>query len=184
MVAVLAGRRVDSADASAARFPMQNVEKVKEKLKHFFIANSIDYLVCSAACGADLIALDIAGQLNISRKMVLPFDAETFRSSSVTDRPGNWGELFDTVYKELHGESNVIILNYDKEDNDAYEKTNFDILNIADLISEKQNETGDRKKSALIIWEGAPKDSNDTTEHFRTEAIKRNYEIEEINCLH
>lgn len=184
MVAVLAGRRVDAADAPAERFPMQNVEKVKEKLRLFFIANSIDYLVCSAACGADLIALDIAGQLNISRKMVLPFDAETFRSSSVTDRPGNWGKLFDTVYKELNAGPNVIILNYGKDDNDAYEKTNFDILNTADLIFEKLKETGDRKKVAVIIWEGAPKDSNDTTDHFRKEAEKRGYTIEEINCLH
>ncbi|HEV8084622.1 MAG TPA: hypothetical protein VGP55_15555 [Chitinophagaceae bacterium] len=184
MVAVLAGRRVDAADASAARFPMQNVEKVKEKLKHFFIANSINYLVCSGACGADLIALDIAGQLNISRKIVLPFDAETFRSSSVTDRPGNWGKLFDTVYKELNAGPNVIVLNYGKDDNDAYEKTNFDILNTADLIFEKLKKAGDGKKVAVIIWEGAPKDSNDTTDHFRKEAEKRGYTIEEINCLH
>ncbi len=184
MVAVLAGRRVDAADAPVARFPMQNVKKVKEKLKQFFIANSIDYLICSGACGADLIALNVAGQLSIARKMVLPFDAETFRSSSVTDRPGNWGELFDIVHNELHKESNVIILNYAEDDKDVYEKTNFDILNTADSIFEKLKETGDRKKVALIVWEGSPKDANDTTDHFRKEAKKRSYTIEEINCLH
>ena len=184
MVAVLAGRRVDAADASAVRFPMHNIEKVKEKLKQFFIADSIDYLVCSGACGADLIAFGAAGQLNIPRKMVLPFDAKTFRSSSVTDRPGNWGELFDIVYKELHKESNVIILNYAEDDKDVYEKANFDILNTADSIIEKLDETGDKEKVAVIVWEGAPKDSNDTTDHFRKEAKKRGYAIEEISCLH
>lgn len=184
MVVVLAGRRVDAADASAARFPLSNVEKVKEKLKQFFIANIIDYLVCSGACGADLVALDVAGQLSISRKMILPFDAETFRSSSVADRPGNWGELFDAVHKDLKNESNVITLNYAEDDKDVYEKTNFDILNTADSIFEKLNEKGDTKRVAVIVWEGTPKDSNDTTDHFRKEAEKRGYMIEEINCLH
>lgn len=183
MVTVLAGRRVDAADASTARFPLENVDVVKEKLHRFFTDNKIDYLVCSGACGADLIALDVAGQLNIPRKMVLPFDAETFRSSSVTDRPGNWGELFDAVNNELRKKSNVVSLNYTEDDENVYEKTNFDILNTADIVFENLNETSDGKKVAIIIWEGAPKDSGDTTDHFRKEAINRGYMIEEINYL-
>ena len=184
MIAVLAGRRVDAADTSTARFPLENVEKVREKMKQFFIANNISHLVCSGACGADLIALDVAGKLSISRKMVLPFDAQTFRSSSVIDRPGNWGEMFDEVYKELNAASDVIILNYTKDENDVYEKANFDILNAADRIFQEMNKTGGKKKAAIIVWEGSPKDSNDTTDHFRQEAKKRMYSIAEINCLY
>ena len=184
MVAVLAGRRVDAAETSIPRFPIENVESVKEKIKEVFIENDIQYLVCSGACGADLIALEAAGELKITRKMVLPFDAETFRSSSVTDRPGDWGKLYDTVRKELQLESGVIILNYSKDENDVYEKANFDILNTADLIFEKENKMGESKKVAIIVWEGAPKDFNDTTDHFRKEAEKRNYIITEINSLY
>ncbi len=184
MVAVLAGRRVDAADASAIRFPLKNVESVKERLKQFFTDNAIDYLVCSGACGADLIALDIAGQLKIHRKMILPFDAKIFRASSVTDRPGNWGQLFDTIYKELRSKTDVIILNYAEDDKEAYEKANFDILNTADAVFEKLNKKSDKKKLAVIVWEGQPKDSDDTTNHFKKEAEKRMYIIEEINCLH
>ncbi len=184
MIVVLAGRRVDAANASNARFPLENVKKVKDKLKQFFVARRIDYLVCSGACGADLLALEVAGKLNIPRKMILPFDAKTFRSSSVTDRPGSWGESFDAAYKKLKTESNVITLNYGEDEKDVYEKTNFDILNTADLIFEKLNATRDKKKVAVIVWEGAPKDTNDTTDHFRKEAKKRMYSIVEINCLH
>ncbi|MEP6585061.1 MAG: hypothetical protein ABJA90_12380, partial [Ginsengibacter sp.] len=158
--------------------------KVREKLRQFFAATDIDYLICSGACGADLIALEVAGQLGISRKMVLPFDAKTFRSSSVTDRPGNWGKLFDNIYTQLHKESNVIILGYDKDDNESYEKANFDILNTADSLFEKGSEKDKEKKLALIIWEGAPKNADDTTDHFKKEAEKRLYMIKEINCLH
>ncbi|MEO8568237.1 MAG: hypothetical protein ABI419_03855 [Ginsengibacter sp.] len=183
MVVVLAGRRVDAEDASIARFPADNVNQVREQLKQFFKANKIDYLVCSGACGADLLALDVAGHLNIPRKMVLPFDAVTFRETSVTDRPGNWGAIFDNVHKELKREANIITLDYDKDDNDVYEKTNFDILNAADLIFEKIDNREKNKKLAIIIWEGTPKDSNDTTDHFRKEATKRVYTIKEINSL-
>ena len=190
MVVALAGRRIDAEDANPIRFPLDRAEKVKEKLHRFFMANKTGCLVCSGACGADLIALDVAGQSGINRKMVLPFEAETFRSTSVIDRPGNWGVLFDTIHKELNKEQNVIILNYTEDDKNAYEKTNFEILKTADAIfnelkqqGKQSVDSGVEKKVAMIIWEGIPKDSNDTTDHFRKEAMKRGYDIEEINCL-
>ena len=187
MIVALAGRRIDAEDADPVRFPSNHIEKVKRKLSSFFIASKPDYLVCSGACGADLIALDVAGKLNIKRKMVLPFDANIFRSTSVTDRKGNWGNLFDSIYTDLNEGLNVIILNFTKDDKDAYEKTNVAILKTADALFEKskpeQNFDASEKKVAVIIWEGKPKDSNDTTDHFRKEAKKRVYKIEEINCL-
>ncbi len=189
MVVALAGRRIDAEDASSPRFPTENIEKIKEKIGLFFIEKKPDWLVSSGACGADLIALDVAGELQINRKMILPFHAETFRSTSVTDRAGDWGNLFDRIYGELKNENNVIDLDYDKDGDDVYEKANFDILNEADKIySELKNDNSQsgvgNKKMAMIIWEGKPKNSDDTTDHFRQEAIKRGYEILEINCLH
>ena len=181
MVVALAGRRIDAEDVASPRFPTENIEKIKEKLGLFFIEKKPDWLVSSGACGADLIALDVASELEINRKMILPFDAETFRSTSVVDRPGDWGMLFDKIYDELKKEDNVIDLGYNKDDDEVYEKANFDILNAADHIS-KAASPGD-KKIAIIIWEGKPKDSADTTDHFRQEAIKRGYEIREINSL-
>ena len=69
MIVALAGRRIAAEDAYPVRFPSNHIEKVKKKLSSFFIASKPDYLVCSGACGADLIALDVAGKLNIKRKM-------------------------------------------------------------------------------------------------------------------
>lgn len=183
MIVALAGRRIDAEDAAEPRFPAENIEKIKEKLGLFFIEKKPDWLVSSGACGADLIALGVAGELEINRKLILPFNAETFRSTSVVDRPGDWGMLFDKIYGELKKESNVIDFGYDKDKDDVYEKANFDILNAADNISRAASSSSD-KKIAIIIWEGRPKDSGDTTDHFRQEAVKRSYEILEINCLH
>ena len=185
MIVILAGRRIDAEDADARRFPADQVKRVREEIKLFFVENNPDWLVCSGACGADLIALDVTVELNMPAKMILPFDADTFRSTSVTDRKGNWGILFDSIHDELNEKENVIILNFTKDDKDAYEKTNVAILKIADALF-KEKETFDptaEKKVALIIWEGAPKNSNDTTDHFRKLAIESGYTIREINSL-
>ena len=186
MVIALAGRRIDADDASIPRFPAKNIDKIKEKLSQFFIEKNPAWLVCSGACGADLIALEVAEHLQINMKMILPFRAKTFRETSVTDRPGDWGILFDRIYDELKQEKNIIDLGYDKDDDEIYEKANFDILNEADKIYNKTSNpsAGNEKKIAIIIWEGKPKDSGDTTDHFRQEAVKRDYEIVEINCLY
>ena len=187
MIVILAGRRIDAEDADARRFPADQIKRVREEIKLFFVENNPHWLVCSGACGADLIALDVTVELNMPAKMILPFDADTFRSTSVTDRKGNWGILFDSIHDELNEKENVIILNFTKDDKDAYEKTNVAILKTADALFEvngKQNiYTVSEKKVALIIWEGTPKDSNDTTDHFRKLAIESGYTIREINSL-
>ena len=184
MIATLAGRRIDAPDASKSRFPPENIDKVKERLKNFFSENKIDWLVCSGACGADLIGLEAAKEYNIQTKMILPFDSVTFRASSVVDRPGDWGKKFDVIYNDLKNKLNVLELDYDKDDDNVYVKTNYDILNTADELLQDTGKVSEEKKVAIIIWEGAPKNSDDTTDHFRMEAEERDYIIKEINCLY
>ncbi len=186
MVVALAGRRIDAKDAEAPRFPAENIDKVKEKLGLFFLEKKPEWFISSGACGADLVALEVAGELQINRKMVLPFEAKTFRATSVVDRPGEWGILFDTIYDELKTAGNIVALGYDQDDDAVYEKANFDILNEADKANEESDDQSARhaEKIAIIIWEGKPKDSGDTTDHFRQEAVKRGYKIWEINSLH
>lgn len=184
MIAALAGRRIDAPGTSEPRFPPGNIDKVKEQLKIFFSENKIDWLVCSGACGADLIGLEAAGESNIKRKMILPFDAVMFRASSVADRPGDWGEKFDAIHDELKKASNIVVLDYDSNDDNVYEKANYDILDIADELLQITGNISEQKKVAIIIWEGTPKNSDDTTDHFRIEALERDYIIKEINCLY
>ncbi len=186
MIIALAGRRIDAKDAEAPRFPTENIDKVKKKLGLFLLEKKPDWFISSGACGADLVALEVAGELQINRKMVLPFEAKTFRATSVVDRPGDWGTLFDSIYDELKTAGNIVALGYNKDDDAVYERTNFDILNEADRAYEERSDqsAGNEKKIAIIIWEGKPKDSGDTTDHFRQEARKRGYKIWEINSLH
>lgn len=187
MIVALAGRRIDAPDAKTPRFPSEMADSVKQRLVGCLRYVKAVHLVCSAACGADLLALLAAEELMIQKTIIIPFDSDTFRSTSVTDRPGNWGLIYDTFVQQLKGSDQFITLDYDKNDPEVYEKTNFRILDHAQNLA-RQYQHGHRaeKKSsgrtiALIVWEGKPKDSNDTTCHFMQEAQKRNFVIQEIN---
>ncbi len=59
-VIALAGRRIDAADAAMPRFPLENIPLVRKRLADLLVQERAVALVCSAACGADLIALEEA----------------------------------------------------------------------------------------------------------------------------
>lgn len=175
-VAALAGRRIDAADASAPRFPLANVGIVRDRSAALLRAERIEALVCSAACGADLIALEAAGTLGLRRRVVLPFAAERFRESSVTDRPGEWGPRFDRVLGELAASNDVVVLGLEEGDDATYAAANHAILDQAELLAE-----GDRSNVvAVVLWEGRSRGQGDLTEAFATAARARNHPVREI----
>ena len=185
MIVALAGRRIDAPGAQPSRFPPALVNSVKKELIACLKSADAKHLVCSGACGADLLALQAAGELGISKTMVLPFDAGTFKSTSVTDRPGNWGPIYDNLVTELKRSNALIELSHDKNDPEVYINTNLNILDEAQKIAglnhaDKVGDGGVPPIMALIVWEGKPKDADDTTYHFMKEAEKRNFMIKEI----
>src|ERR1700688_1274520 len=109
-VIALAGRRIDAPDTDPPRFPLENVPIVRERIAALLSAEHAEALVCSAACGADLIALTEAERLGLRRRIVLPFPAKRFRETSVTDRPGEWGPLYDRLIKEAQSAGDLVVL--------------------------------------------------------------------------
>lgn len=141
MVIALAGRRVDAPKAETARFPRENVSQVRSRIFDWLGRNDIDTLVCSAACGADLLALDAAGELGIRRRIVLPFPREQFRASSVVDRGGEWGAPFDAILDAVTARGDVFGLGYTPENETAYLETNHVILELAISIGIQLSQT-------------------------------------------
>ena len=180
MIVALAGRRIDATDAREIRFPIESVEKVRQELRELLRSTRPAAIVCSGANGADLVALEVAGEIGIPRTMVLPFDPVVFKSVSVTDRPGNWEDLFNRICKEIKKEGQLIILNFAVDDKDAYEKTSIAILNQAQILAEKY---ASKEITGVIIWEGSVKEKEDVTNHFIREGIKRGLLIKEIKTL-
>ena len=63
MIVALAGRRIDAVNAKERRFPLANVELVRKRIREMLKTEDATAVVCSAACGADLIALSEAASL-------------------------------------------------------------------------------------------------------------------------
>jgi hypothetical protein len=161
-VIALAGRRVDAAGTNPPRFPLANVPLVHKRLVELLLLKNAGALVCSAACGADLIALQAAGERGLRLRVVLPFSPKRFRETSVVDRPGDWGTLYDRVIAEVKAKGDLVVLPaVPGGDNDAYQAANEAI------VWEAKNLPGLQERTAVIVWEGSPRSASDATESFR-----------------
>jgi hypothetical protein len=178
MILGLSGRRIDAADAEQVRFPLQNVESVRLAVRRLLVGQKVTWLVSSAACGADLIALSEAETLGIERTVVLPFSREKFRDSSVVDRPGEWGELYDRVMDEVEGKGEVLIVRA-KDHEDPFELVCQAILeNAVALGKERHEATG-----AVMVWDGEARETPDYTAEFGADARKRGLAVFDLRTL-
>jgi hypothetical protein len=180
IVIALAGRRVDAENAPE-RFPATRIPIVRERLRAFLLERHAAALVCSAACGADLLALGLAGDLGLRRRIVLPFAPERFRKTSVIDRGGDWGPVYDRALEAVRAADDLVVLKNAGEETDAYAKANLALLDEARALAE----TGEEPRSVIvaIAWEGAPRGSQDLTAHLLEEARTRGLEIVEIPTM-
>ena len=125
---------------------------------------------------SDLLALKAARYLGIQRHVVLPFSRSRFRAISVTDRPGEWGTLFDQVIREAEDTRNLVLLNESKEDTAALLRTNRAILNKAQMLAASFSQN----MLAVIVWDGLSRGEDDLTADFADEARFRGIPVREI----
>ena len=91
-VVAFAGRRIDAEGAQAARFPFANVGAVRAAIGASLERIAPYLLIASAACGADLMALQAAASGHIRMRIVLPFPRRAFaRARWSTGRIQNSG---------------------------------------------------------------------------------------------
>lgn len=177
MIITLAGRRIDAPDTEEKRFPLEMKETVGARIRDFLRRYNVRMLVSSAACGADLLALNAAHELGIERHIILPFDREKFRETSVTDRPGDWGTLFDEICDEAERKGNLVILEgFEDDESKAYSAVTTKLIQFAENL---QTET--EKLLAVAVWEGETKDEADETNSFIKLAKSKDITVEEIS---
>ena len=165
MTVALAGRRIDAKNAKSSRFPPNNLEFVRHALREFFWSTHTDTLVSSAACGADLLALDEAGKLGIRRLVVLPSSPEEFLQSSVNDRPGDW----QSIYQRAIAESELLVLQ-----SGSYAEASTTILDEA---------AKHPPVTAVLVWDGQSRGEGDLSESFGVEAKRRGFPVVTISTL-
>lgn len=187
MIIALAGRRIDAPDAETPRFPESRSGLIRERLRDLFRSTSATALVGSGACGADLLAMEAAGELGLRRCLVLPFEPARFRETSVVDRPGDWGPLFDRILADAGVEGGVIVLENPGDSHSAYAAVNRAILDEAIREAGPPASASDPGVGgdvlAVIVWDGAPRGADDLTAGFADEARSRGLRIFEISTL-
>lgn len=161
-VAALAGRRIDGPSSKFVQFPLTSVPKVTAALRELFEEREFTNLVCSAACGADLVAVESAKLLGMTIDIVLPYSPSKFRKSSVVDRPGNWGPIYDRVIKDSASQDRLHIIASDEEG--TYDAATEAILKLAQSMAPPPRVFG------VVVWEGRPRDKDDATLDFKLRA--------------
>jgi hypothetical protein len=174
-VFVHAGRRVDAPDAQQPRFPQKNVPLVHQRIRNVFIQEKPRALVSAAACGADLLALEVAAELQVRRVVLLPSPPEEFRRTSVVDRPGDWGTLFDRLVTV----ENLAVMPHRNGRQESYLAANLALLDRAQAMARQQR----RSAVALVVWNGQSRGPDDVTGHFLTNARKRKLRVLEVMTL-
>ena len=172
----VAGRRIDAPRAEAPRFPLENVPIVRDRLRDELARHQLAWVVSSAACGADIIAQEVAAELGLRRRVVLPFSRAQFRERSVVDRPGDWGQRFDQLMLELEPENNVIDLKLDPEAPDVYTRANEAILE--QVLTMSGGSVTDAL--AVIVWEGNSRGEADYTAAFAAAAGQRGLAVRRV----
>lgn len=186
-VLAIAGRRIDAADADQARFPLANVPAVRSEITRILRETQPEAMVCSAACGVDLISLDVARELAIPAWIVLPFDRERFRQTSVTDRPGDWGLLFDQLMDQAEQRNAVRLIDPVDDELEAYRLTLDAILELATTLASRDEDIPPTKAAgqvtALVVWDGASRGADDFTAAFIEEARQRGILTRQLTTL-
>jgi len=183
-VVALGGRRIDAEPTSTARFPFDQVDRVGMEIADRLRRTRAVALVCSAACGADLIALETAQQMGLPTRIVLPFSAARFRETSVVDRPHPefWGSMFDRATSAARAHGNLIELDAVEAD-DAYSMANGVIIREARKLAGVKNQERSLRLIALVVWEGASRGPDDNANKFVQLAQESGFRIEQVLTL-
>ena len=182
-VVALAGRRIDLPEAQVPRFPLENVQEVGQRISEVFYKMHAVALVCSAACGADLVALEQAKQLRLRRRIVLPFGPERFRETSVVDRPGSWGPVYDQQVAATAAAGDLLVLDAATGGDAAYAAANEAIVREAQALARTAQPDGPHRLIAILVWEGAPRPGSDATARFRDLTRRAGFEEQSISTL-
>jgi hypothetical protein len=182
-VVALAGRRIDLPEAQVPRFPLENIQEVGRRVCEAFCKMRAVALVCSAACGADLVALEQARLLGLRRRIVLPFAPERFRKTSVIDRPGDWGPIYDQQVAATVAANDLLVLDVATDGEAAYAAANEAIVREAQALARTSQPDRPHRLIATLVWEGAQRPGSDATARFRNLTRRAGFEEQSISTL-
>jgi hypothetical protein len=120
----------------------------------------------------------VAKAIGLRRRVILPFPPQRFCDTSVTDRSGEWGPLFDEAVADARRRGDLVVLGLDAGDtDDAYRAANRRILDEAQELA-----VGAGVK-AIVVWDGVRRGEVDMTADFLEEAERRGIPVSVVSTL-
>ena len=101
-VLVFTGHMIDEPGREAPRFPPGLEAATRDALRERLARLSPMAAYGSAACGADILCLEVARELGAETHVVLPFPPAEFCRASVDFALGDWGERFERALAAAH----------------------------------------------------------------------------------
>jgi len=110
--------------------------------------------------------------------VILPFDRDRFRGTSVTDRPGGWGALYDRILNEVELAGDLVIESA-PAGQDAYAFASIRILDEAGCLAAGSGED----RAAVVVWNGSARGPGDLAEAFGAAAKARGMTVLQVSTL-
>jgi hypothetical protein len=119
------------------------------------------------------LGIEAAFGLGISCHVTLPYDIDTFRNTSVIDRPGPWDAVFHKYIERLRTQGRLTVLSC-APTQEAFRRTNHEILRAA-------KEFPNAEKLAVVVWDGKRRTKDDFTAEFLDDARLTGFSVREIS---
>jgi tetratricopeptide (TPR) repeat protein len=148
-VGFFAGHMIDASDRAVPRFPNAAIPGVEERIRNWLTANSVRFSYSSAACGGDILFLEIALSLGVETHILLPFARDYFIRTSVLPGGEEWLERFEKV---MESAASLTVLNESMPD---YHPSSYDFTN--QMISARAAARAavyDLPLLGLALWNG------------------------------
>jgi class 3 adenylate cyclase len=154
VVVVFSGHMVDRPGRRVPRFPAELEESARERLAAQLGGRGPIIAYASAACGADIVFLELVGAAGGTTFVVLPYDREEFAEDSVTVvDTGQWGLRYARV---LETAARVIVLSRHRlqQGDVAYDYANDVLTGLSQLHADQLG----TRLVPMAFWDGGPGD--------------------------
>jgi hypothetical protein len=116
VIIAYAGVQADEADRPVPRLPVAEEAGLAARLRGLLAALTPRLVVGALASGSDLLIVEQARLEACDIRILLPFDAETFKRTSVTPRGRRWEVRYDRLLADLGGRVQVADLDPDADE--------------------------------------------------------------------
>jgi|RhiMethySRZTD1v2_1073278.scaffolds.fasta_scaffold715565_2 hypothetical protein len=152
---------VDAPHRPEPRFPPSLEPRVAGAIRTTLVeldAGAADFGITSAACGSDILFAEAAHERAVRLRIHLPFDEQTFLSTSVEFANSDWPERYWQVLKNAEVLRAPDVLGGAPSDADPYACTNLWMLDEARRI-------GAGTFILISVWDGEKGDGPGGTKH-------------------